>query len=133
MAPVALGCYRNLFGNRPHKAGKLTGNGPGDDVGVFAACPQAPVAPTEPDLGLPTDVLFTFRTPEAVIKRIFLMVFWPRRGHNSGRMDSSKAKQVTRVLCGRDVCRPYPPLSTCTPSTICPLLRPTPTNWALSA
>ena len=57
MAPWALGCYRNLFGNRPHKAGQFTGDGHGDDVGVFAACPEAPVAPTEPDLSLPTDVL----------------------------------------------------------------------------
>src|SRR5262245_3991274 len=56
MAPVALGGYRTLCGNRPQQAGQLTDNGPSDDVDVFAACPQAPVAPTEPALGLPTDV-----------------------------------------------------------------------------
>ena len=30
---------------------------------------------------------------------------------------------------GSELCRPYHPLSRCTPSTIYPLSRPTPTNW----
>jgi hypothetical protein len=60
LAPWAFGCYRHLFGNRPHKASKPTGNGHSDDIGVFAVCSQAPVAPTEPDLGLPADILDDF-------------------------------------------------------------------------
>jgi hypothetical protein len=54
---VAGGCYRPLVGNRPPKAGKRTGHGHGADVGVCAACPQVPRAPTAPARGLPTAVL----------------------------------------------------------------------------
>ena len=63
----------------------------------------------------------------------FLMVFWPRKGHNQGRIDGSKEKQGARVPDGSALCRPYPPLSKCTPCRICLLSRPTPTNWASSA
>jgi hypothetical protein len=49
------------------------------------------------------------------------MVFWPRRGHNQGRIDGSKEAQVARMPRRSERCRPYHPLSRCTPSTICPL------------
>jgi transposase len=70
--------------------------------------------------------------PYAVFKHIFLMVFWPRRSHNHRRIDVSK-EQGARAPWGSELCKPYHPLSRCTPSTICPFSRPMPTNWASSA
>src|SRR5262249_19577649 len=75
----------------------------------------------------------TFRTPQTVIKYIFLMVLWPLRGHNHRRIDVSQQEQGARVPRGSEVCRSYHPLSRRTPSTICPLSKPMPTNWGLSA
>src|SRR5262249_41953812 len=75
----------------------------------------------------------TFRTPQAVVKYIFLMVLWPLRGHNHRRIDVSQQEQGARVPRGSEVCRSYHPLSRRTPSTICPLSKPMPTNWGLSA
>ena len=78
-------------------------------------------------------IFLTFRTPQTVIKYIFLMVFWPRRGHNHRRIDVSQQEQGARVPRGSEVCRSYHPLSRRTPSTICPLSKPTPINLASSA
>ena len=58
---LVLGCYGNLLGNGPHEPNQLTSNGHHDLVGVFPAGDQFAVPFTEPDLGLPTDVLDRFR------------------------------------------------------------------------
>ena len=50
----------NRFGNSPHKPYQLTGNGHDHLVGVFPAGEQFSVPFTEPDLGLPADVLDGF-------------------------------------------------------------------------
>jgi hypothetical protein len=52
-----LRCDRDLFGNGPHESGELAGNGYVDHIAVFTFCHQSPVTFTEPELGLPTDVL----------------------------------------------------------------------------
>src|SRR5262249_36988078 len=62
----------------------------------------------------------------------FLMAFWPRRGHNHGRIEAIKTPQAARVPCGSEPCRTYRPPSRSIPSTICRLSRPTPTNWCAS-
>ena len=58
----------------------------------------------------------------------FLIAFWQRRGHNHRRIDVSRKEQVARVPRGSELCRSYHSLSRCTPSTICPLSKPTPIN-----
>ena len=55
-----LGCYGNLLGNGPHEPNQLTSNGHHDLVGVFPTGDQFAVPFTEPDLGLPADVLDRF-------------------------------------------------------------------------
>jgi hypothetical protein len=57
---LALRYYGNLFGNGPHEARQLTRNGHRDHVGMFASCHEPSVALTQPDLGLPADVLDDF-------------------------------------------------------------------------
>ena len=52
--------YRNLLGNGPHESHQLTGNGHRDHVGMFASCDESSGSFTQPDLGLPTDVLDDF-------------------------------------------------------------------------
>jgi hypothetical protein len=54
---VALRCHRNLLGNGPHKAHQLTGHGHGDYVGMLAFGHESSGALTQPDLGLPADIL----------------------------------------------------------------------------
>src|SRR5215510_1164068 len=58
---VDLWCYRELLGNCPHASHQLTGNGHHDHLGMFASCDESWGAFTQPDLGLPTDVLDHFR------------------------------------------------------------------------
>src|SRR4030095_10531028 len=62
----------------------------------------------------------------------FLMVFWPARGHNHRRGEVSQSQQTAKVLRGSALCLAYQPRSRCTPSTICPFSKPTPTNSASS-
>jgi hypothetical protein len=50
----------NLLGNRPHKSDQFTRNSHGDDVGVFPSGHESSIAFTQPDLGLPADVLDDF-------------------------------------------------------------------------
>ena len=52
--------YRNLLGNGPHASHQLTGHGHRDHVGMFASCDESSGSFTQPDLGLPTDVLDDF-------------------------------------------------------------------------
>src|ERR671929_1572721 len=68
-----------------------------------------------------------------VIKRIFLLAFGARRGHNQGRIDTTKTEQAARVPWESAPCRSHYPPSRSTLSTICRLSRLTPTNSALSA
>ena len=55
-----LGGYGNLLGNGPHAPNQLTSNGHHDLVGVFPTGDQFAVPFTEPDLGLPADILDRF-------------------------------------------------------------------------
>ena len=61
MGPVDLRGERNLCRHGPQASYQLTGNGPGDHMGVLPSCPEASGALTPPALGFPTDVLDDLR------------------------------------------------------------------------
>jgi|RhiMethySRZTD1v2_1073278.scaffolds.fasta_scaffold1508766_1 hypothetical protein len=52
-----LGGQRDLLGHGPHKRAQFPGDGDDDSVSVFPAGAQLPLAFTQADVGLPTEVL----------------------------------------------------------------------------
>ena len=55
-----LRCDGHLLGHGPHASPSLTGHGPRNHGGLFAACDESWGAFTQPALGLPTDGLDDF-------------------------------------------------------------------------
>ena len=54
---LVVRCDRDRSGHGPHEARQLTGNRPGDHVGVCSSCDESSVACTAPDLGCPPAIL----------------------------------------------------------------------------
>jgi hypothetical protein len=57
---LGFGCDGHLLSNGPHEPNQLTSHGHHDLVGVFPTGDQCAIPFTEPDLGLPADVLDRF-------------------------------------------------------------------------